>query len=48
MAARISIDANIDERHEVLAMQAGASEAEPFWTAFLPSLTRRGLRGVNW
>jgi hypothetical protein len=23
----------------------GASEAETFWTAFLPTLTRRGLRG---
>ncbi len=28
-------------------MQVGASEAEPFWTDFLRSLTRRGLRGVK-
>ena len=25
----------------------GASEAEPFWTEFLRSLNRRGLRGVK-
>jgi putative transposase len=25
----------------------GPSEAEPFWTDFLRSLTRRGLRGVK-
>jgi transposase-like protein len=28
-------------------MQIGASEAETFWTGFLRSLTRRGLRGVK-
>ena len=28
-------------------MAIGPSEAEPFWTAFLRSLTRRGLRGVK-
>ena len=28
-------------------MQVGASEAEPFWTDFLRTLTRRGLRGVK-
>jgi putative transposase len=28
-------------------MKIGASEAEPFWTEFLRSLTRRGLRGVK-
>ena len=30
-----------------LAMAIGASEAETFWTGFLRSLTRRGLRGVK-
>ena len=29
------------------AWRSGPSEAEPFWTAFLRSLTRRGLRGVK-
>lgn len=28
-------------------MAIGPSEAEPFWTGFLRSLTRRGLRGVK-
>ena len=28
-------------------MMTGNSEAEPFWTEFLRSLTRRGLRGVK-
>src|SRR5260370_3259392 len=34
-------------RREVLGMAAGNSEAEPFWTEFLRSLARRGLRGVK-
>ena len=34
-------------RREVLGMEVGPSEAEPFWTSFLRSLTRRGLRGVK-
>jgi transposase-like protein len=32
---------------EVLGMTVGASEAETFWTAFLRTLARRGLRGVK-
>jgi putative transposase len=32
---------------EVLGMAIGPSEAEPFWTSFLRSLTHRGLRGVK-
>jgi len=28
-------------------MATGPSEAEPFWTEFLRSLMRRGLRGVR-
>ena len=28
-------------------MDIGASEAEPFWTAFLRKLRQRGLRGVK-
>jgi len=31
----------------VVGMGIGPSEAEPFWTEFLRSLTRRGLRGVK-
>lgn len=47
VAAIIAIGANSDGRREVLGMQVGASEAEPFWTDFLRALTRRGLRGVK-
>ena len=36
-----------DGRREVLGMTIGDSEAEPFWTEFLRSLTRRGLRGTK-
>ena len=38
---------NSDGRREVLGMTVGASEAETFWTDFLRSLARRGLRGVK-
>ncbi len=38
---------NSDGRREVLGMDIGPSEAEPFWTAFLRKLARRGLRGVK-
>jgi Transposase, Mutator family len=34
-------------RREVLGMAVGPSEAEPFWTKFIRSLTGRGLRGVK-
>ena len=47
VAAIIAIGANSDGRREVLGMQVGASEAEPFWMDFLRSLTHRGLRGVK-
>ncbi len=43
----IAVAVNTDGRREVLGMEIGPSEAEPFWTAFLRSLTRRGLRGVK-
>lgn len=32
---------------EIIGVATGASEAEPFWTEFLRSLTRRGLRSVK-
>jgi transposase-like protein len=47
VAVIIAVAVNTDGRREVLGMDVGASEAEPFWTAFLRSLTRRGLRGVK-
>jgi transposase-like protein len=47
VAVIIAVGVNSDGRREVLGMQIGASEAETFWTQFLRSLTRRGLRGVK-
>lgn len=47
VAATIATAVNSDGRREVLGMAVGASEAETFWTDFLRSLARRGLRGVK-
>ena len=47
VAVIIAVGVNTDGVREVLGMAVGPSEAEPFWTAFLRSLTRRGLRGVK-
>ena len=47
VAVIIAVGVNSDGRREVLGMEVGPSEAEPFWTKFLRSLTRRGLRGVK-
>jgi putative transposase len=47
VAVIIAVGVNSDGRREVLGMAIGASEAEPFWTAFLRGLARRGLRGVQ-
>ena len=47
VAVIVAVGANSDGRREVLGMTIGCSEAETFWTEFLRSLTRRGLRGVK-
>lgn len=47
VAAIIAVGVNSEGRREVLGMATGPSEAEPFWTGFLRSLMRRGLRGVK-
>jgi putative transposase len=47
VAAIIAVAVNTDGVREVLGMAIGPSEAEPFWSGFLRSLTRRGLRGVK-
>lgn len=47
VAVIIAVGVNGDGRREVLGMSIGASEAETFWTGFLRSLARRGLRGVK-
>ena len=47
VAVTIAIGVNNDGRREVLGMSVGCSEAETFWTEFLRTLARRGLRGVK-
>ena len=47
VAVIIAVGVNTDGVREVLGMAVGPSEAETFWTQFLRSLTRRGLRGVR-
>ena len=47
VAVIIAVGVNSDGRREVLGMAIGHSEAEVFWTEFLRSLARRGLRGVK-
>jgi len=46
-AAIVAVGANTDGRREILGLTTGVSEAEPFWSEFLRSLTHRGLRGVQ-
>jgi putative transposase len=47
VAVIIAVAVNTEGQREVLGMSVGTSEAEPFWTSFLRSLARRGLRGVK-
>ncbi len=47
VAVTVAVGVNSDGRREVLGMAVGASEAETFWTDFLRSLARRGLRGIK-
>lgn len=47
VAVIVAVGVNTDGVREILGLEIGPSEAEPFWTAFLRSLTRRGLRGVK-
>ena len=47
VAVIIAVGVNSDGRREVLGMAIGHSDAEVFWTEFLRSLARRGLRGVK-
>src|SRR5437870_11782124 len=47
VAVIVAVAVNSDGRRELLGMAVGASEAETFWTDFLRTLARRGLRGVK-
>jgi putative transposase len=47
VAAIIAVAVNADGRREIVGLHIGPSEAETFWSTFLKSLSRRGLRGVK-
>jgi putative transposase len=47
VAVIVAVGVNSDGRREVLGMDIGPSEAEPFCTEFLRKLARRGLRGIK-
>ncbi len=47
VAVIIAVGVNSDGRRELLGMDIGHSEAQPFWTEFLRKLARRGMRGVK-
>lgn len=47
VAAIIAVAANTDGKREIVGLHIGPSEAETFWTGFLKSLHRRGLKGVK-
>ena len=47
VAAIIAVAVGTDGRREIVGLGIGPSEAEPFWSAFLKGLVRRGLNGVK-
>ena len=47
VAAIIAVAVNTEGRREIVGLGIGPSEAEPFWSAFLKSLVKRGLKGVK-
>ena len=47
VAAIIAVAVNTDGRREIIGLKIGPSEAETFWSGFLKTLVRRGLKGVK-
>jgi len=47
VAAIIAVAANTEGKREIVGLHIGPSEAETFWSGFLKSLVRRGLKGVK-
>src|SRR5262252_1265034 len=47
VAAIIAVAVTTEGRREIIGLGLGPSEAEPFWSAFLKSLVKRGLKGVK-
>src|SRR6187200_162355 len=47
VAAIIAVAVDTEGKREIVGLYIGPSEAETFWSAFLKSLSRRGLSGVK-
>jgi putative transposase len=47
VAAIIAMAVDAEGRREIVGLHLGPSEAETFWSAFLKSSVRRGLKGVK-
>ena len=47
VAAIIAVAVNTEGRREIVGLHIGPSEAEAFWSTFLRSLAKRGLKGVK-
>ncbi len=47
VAVTVEVGVNTDGWREVLGLDIGPSEAEPFWAEFLRKLVRRGLRRIK-
>jgi putative transposase len=47
VAAIIAVAVNAEGKREIVGLHIGPSEAEAFWSTFLKSLVKRGLRGVK-
>jgi putative transposase len=47
VAAIIAVAVNTEGKREIVGLHIGPSEAETFWSTFLKSLAKRGLKGVK-
>ena len=47
VAAIIAVAVNTDGKRKIVGLHIGPLEAETFWSGFLKSLARRGLRGLK-
>ena len=47
VAAIIAVAVTTEGRREIIGLGIGPSEAGPFWSSFLKSLVKRGLKGVR-
>ncbi len=47
VAVIIAVAVNTEGKREIVGLHIGPSEAEIFWSAFLKSLVKRGLRGTK-